>query len=867
MSYCFWCMAEIDDPNEKFCPECGQVHNVFYSQSNELPPGTYLHNGRYFVGRTLGSGGFGITYLGFDVKLCKKVVIKETYYSGLFKRNNNDKTVEKPLSVTYDDSISIDKIMEKTSKECRSISKAEGLNNIVKVYEWFLENNTAYIITEYINGKTLYDKIHEQGHLTWKEFYPKMKPLIENLATLHENGLLHRDVKPQNIMIRHPYKHKEDFVLIDFGLARSTEANTIASRGIAFTPGYAPYEQRTFTHPDGTYTDVYSMAATIYHALTGFAPKDDFGKTLYDNFPYLQKLRESSDVPENVVDALEYALQPSFHDRCQTLDEFLSILENTSDNSYKSKLSSGSAYSAPDTLPSYESFGNPAPNSFAPSSGNYAQSREYYYSGNNSRAADMTFQPENYNSGYPQNAVPAQVSGSSSNKALIPVIALVTAIILSLAGFLIYLVLDGNSNDKSNSESSQSEESASVSTEVTDELTVTVPNVQGLTLSSAQQILESAGLKYKSIEQPNNNYSVNTVIRQYPAANENISKGSEVWLYYAVSDSNGQTISVAPTESGVNSGSAASSDKDKNTDSASSSASSSQKASDNDKNNSSSSASSQSNNVAVPNVVGMTYEKAVEKLTSVGLIADIKEYQFSSTVADGCVISQSPASGNVAKNSKVILTISKGEDPNNITVGNYFGKNIFSTKDELEGKGLHVVYSFSDSGYPQGAIIAQSVQQGAVISRGSTITFTVAETPYTRSTSAIFRAINRSSEAGGFPSGNILYYNGEAWAPTGGVGEYIEFTAPTPQNCSGFVIDIGYNKNNETFMEYGRPSTLLVECSDGSQFTFNLDPECMTHQECTFGKTVSTTYMKFTIKAVTPGTSSSTPCISTIVPY
>ena len=226
MDYCYHCMAEIKHPESRFCPECGNEHNVHYSQSNELPAGTYLCDGRYLVGKSLGEGGFGITYIGFDTKINKKIVIKETFYSGIFKRNSHNITLSDPLKVEYDSSISLDEIMNKTQKECFSLSKAENFNNIVKVYDWFAENNTAYIITEYINGDTLYDRVTKSGAYSWDGLYTKFKPLMQSLAQLHKMGLLHRDIKPQNIMLREVFKGREDFVLlndsleVDYGISK-----------------------------------------------------------------------------------------------------------------------------------------------------------------------------------------------------------------------------------------------------------------------------------------------------------------------------------------------------------------------------------------------------------------------------------------------------------------------------------------------------------------------------------------------------------------------------------------------------------------------------------------------------------------------
>ena len=331
MYYCYHCMAQIEDPSQIYCPKCGKQFDVHYSEPYELPAGTYLNEGRYLVGRSIGTGGFGITYIGRDMKLDKKVVIKETFYSGVFYRDCTDPYNEYPLAVNFDiDEVSIEEIAYKTQKECLSLSKGEKYSNIVKVYDYLFENRTSYIITEYINGKTLHDRIVAIGHYTWGDLYEKMKPLMLCLASLHREGLLHRDIKPQNIMIRRIHEHMEEFVLIDFGLARTAQSFIADS---AFTPGFSPPEQKTAEETDGTYTDVYSLAATIYNALTGDIPPEATSMNVYDNFPQLQYMRTVYQVPPHVVSALEYALDPDYTRRCKTIDGFIYKLEEYEDAS------------------------------------------------------------------------------------------------------------------------------------------------------------------------------------------------------------------------------------------------------------------------------------------------------------------------------------------------------------------------------------------------------------------------------------------------------------------------------------------------------------------------------------------------------
>ena len=331
MAYCYHCMAKIDDDSAVFCPECGKKCREHFARSEELPAGTVIGNGRYLVGKSLGSGGFGITYIGRDLNINKKVVIKETFYSGLFSRNCYDTSRSDRFKAEYSD-ISFEKIMKKTCKECESIASAEGLDNIVKVYDYFFENNTSYIVTEFIDGSTLTGRVENFGRYSWSELYKRMKPLMESLAELHGMGILHRDIKPDNIMLKSSKRFGEKFVLIDFGLARSSSTQTTVTTGLAFSPGYSPFEQRTLSGEDGTFIDVYALSATIYFALTGENPNTKVSDDIDKNFPRLAFLSSEYGVPEKVVDGLRKALNPNFKNRTQNVDDLIEEFENSEDS-------------------------------------------------------------------------------------------------------------------------------------------------------------------------------------------------------------------------------------------------------------------------------------------------------------------------------------------------------------------------------------------------------------------------------------------------------------------------------------------------------------------------------------------------------
>ena len=833
-------MAEIKSPEERFCPECGNEHDLYYSQSFELPAGTYLCDGRYLVGRSLGSGGFGITYIGFDVKINKKIVIKETFYSGIFQRNNQNKTLSEPLKVTYDSSISLSEIMNKTQKECFCLSKAESFNNIVKVYDWFTENNTAYIITEFINGDTLYNRVMTNGRYEWKELYAKFKPLMQSLSQLHKANLLHRDIKPLNIMIRNVYRSREDFVLIDFGLARSNQAKTVASVGIAFSPGYSPFEQRTFTKNDGTYTDVYALAATMYFALTGEKPNDDIAADVYDNFPLLNEFRYSGTVPSNVVSAFESALQPDYRKRCQTIDDFLYMLDGAENTVYETPVES--PYNRTSDYNSQER--NNSQNSLQ-SSTQYAGSQAVF----NSPQYPVQSPPARQNIGYSvQPQSPSTQNRSNKSKRILVNTLIVLCILLIGTGAILGLNTVGLIDIEGLIDNVITRDADNGSAESTSSGKITVPDIRNLELSKAQEILEREGLSWKITYQP-----TNQVVTQFPLSGELLKEGDTVSIYVA-----------QPLEEV-----------------------SSQAQSEN-----------QPQNVVVPNVVRAYYSDAADTLIAEGFEISWKEC-YSDTVVTDNIAKQEPVAGTTVEyGSTVTIYVSKGYDPAQyVQLGDYKGQNITDVKKDLEAKGLKVTYSKdTKSSLPENTIISQSIEPGIYCKKGTTVKFVVSKpeaqsTASTASTvsqnqtnsqnnqnithsSPVFHHVTSSSYLA--PQGsytytekNILRNNGSCWCEGvdgSGVGEYVMFYDENTQYVSACSIINGYNHDSETFNKNGRLTKVTFEFSNGKQFTFDVDPNTMNEQTFYFGEAIATTSLKIIIADAQDGTEFQDTCISLIVP-
>lgn len=260
---CMGCMREKEQAGP--CPYCGFDEETAPRAPHFLPYRTIL-NGKYLVGRVLGEGGFGITYLGWDLNLDLKVAIKEYFPSGLVERGHTQVNVPSQSDAEY-----YEDGRNKFAQEARSLARFYTLPGIVSVKDFFLENNTAYIAMEYLEGETLKVYLKRQGGklppeqvLTW------MRPVIRSLAQIHKTGLIHRDISPENIMVTRDGQVK----LLDFGAARSVSPRGEKSLSILLKPGYAPEEQYRTHGEQGPWTDVYALCATIYRCLTGEVPEE-----------------------------------------------------------------------------------------------------------------------------------------------------------------------------------------------------------------------------------------------------------------------------------------------------------------------------------------------------------------------------------------------------------------------------------------------------------------------------------------------------------------------------------------------------------------------------------------------------------------
>ena len=265
---CPGCMNEMADGAGSVCSHCGyQPDFVTEGQSHRLKPHTVL-NEKYMIGKVLGEGGFGITYLGYDLTLEMKIAIKEYYPAGYATReiqNGNTVTAFTGKSAEF-----YQAGKDKFIKEARALAKFSNLPGIVSVRDYFEANNTSYIIMEYLEGNTLKHYLRSVGgKLMPQQALQMMEPVIRSLEEVHKQGLIHRDISPDNIMILNNGNMK----LLDFGAAREvTGPRADQSLSVMLKPGYAPEEQYRTHGKQGPWTDLYAISATIYKCLTGTTP-------------------------------------------------------------------------------------------------------------------------------------------------------------------------------------------------------------------------------------------------------------------------------------------------------------------------------------------------------------------------------------------------------------------------------------------------------------------------------------------------------------------------------------------------------------------------------------------------------------------
>lgn len=305
--YCPNCMQLTDGDRCSFCG--GDVY--VKAEPTQLPVGRILESGinRYQLGAALGQGGFGITYIAMDLRSHQRVAIKE-YFPVRCARRGDDGiyVIPKPgLEDIFQGGRS------SFLKEARMLASLEKMPSIVEIYNYFETNGTAYLVMEYLNGKTLKKMVASRGCIALEEFLPKLPPLIDSLAKIHEQNVIHRDISPDNIM----WMQDGSLKLLDFGCARSMEDGRALT--VMYKPGFAPVEQY-LSKGQGTWTDVYALCATIYYCLMGKMPQPSVDRL--DNDRLIQPSALGVPMPAELESALMWGLTVQPKERPVNMEAF-----------------------------------------------------------------------------------------------------------------------------------------------------------------------------------------------------------------------------------------------------------------------------------------------------------------------------------------------------------------------------------------------------------------------------------------------------------------------------------------------------------------------------------------------------------------
>lgn len=311
--YCYFCMSESTEMNG-CCIHCGRSF-AKDEDRNHMLPGTML-KGKYMVGNVLGQGGFGITYAGRDTTLDIRIAIKEYYPTGHASRDclsTNEVTMLSGPNEAY-----FANGKQRFLSEAKALAKFNRSSNIVHARDFFELHNTAYIIMDFVEGKDLKHYLREAGRIEAQSLVDWFMPILNVLGKVHAEGLIHRDISPDNIIVENG-----ELILIDFGAARDVGATK--SLSVMLKPGYAPGEQYTSDRSQqGPWTDIYAVCATMYECITGVTPQESSSRLFEDKLQRPSALGIA--IPPHIEAALMHGMANRYKERPQNMQQLIAEL-------------------------------------------------------------------------------------------------------------------------------------------------------------------------------------------------------------------------------------------------------------------------------------------------------------------------------------------------------------------------------------------------------------------------------------------------------------------------------------------------------------------------------------------------------------
>ncbi len=308
--YCMNCMEPLEAGD--ICAYCGNGTRLQPLVAHHLPPGTTLSNGRYLVGRSLGQGGFGITYIGRDLTLNMRVAVKEYYPASYVGRDCAASHAVIPLDTSARKRL--DSGRRRFLDEARVLARFHGNPGIVDVRDFFEENGTAYIVMDYLEGETLKDYLRH-ATMSADQAFELARPIMDALALIHADHVVHRDISPDNIMLCSSGK----LCLMDFGAAHEMDYTDQRSVSMVLKSGYAPEEQYRAKGELGPWTDIYALCATMYRAISGVAPDESLQRLISDEMAWPSEMGIAISPAQERV--LKKGMAPRHADRYQSIAE------------------------------------------------------------------------------------------------------------------------------------------------------------------------------------------------------------------------------------------------------------------------------------------------------------------------------------------------------------------------------------------------------------------------------------------------------------------------------------------------------------------------------------------------------------------
>lgn len=509
--YCYDCMNKTENERD-YCFHCQKIIQT-ENYPHHLKPGTVLHD-QYLVGNAIGEGGFGITYIGLDLSLNMRIAIKEFYPSGYANRNN---TLSNNVTLNYSNKNDYFKNGKKQFlREAQNIAKFNNEHSIVDVRAFFEENDTAYIVMEYLEGVNLSTKIKQDGTYAPGEIFKQFIPIMRSLDKMHRYDIIHRDVSPDNIHVL----PDGSFKLMDFGSARYFAGTEKKTMSVQYKPGYAPYEQYNKNGNQGPWTDVYGLCATIYKCITNITPVDSLERCQQDT------LKKPSELGVKISSVLEQVLMYGMaiypDNRCKSMNELIKITESALRNE-KVKLRDSENNSTQNDINSTRSADDKYKTVFADS--------EY----------EAVRVQKNDSESLHQSPIDKGSADSKKNHSVM-IVVLITLVLISAGGMIGFMLLNhSSSNEDSKSNSNETVTSQETTTEKEDESEsvtesetsskISIPDVSGKKFADASSELKALGLTIETEYEESSDVAEGYVIRQSVSEGRLLNSGDTVMLF------------------------------------------------------------------------------------------------------------------------------------------------------------------------------------------------------------------------------------------------------------------------------------------------------------------------------------------------